>query len=942
MPEESHLTAASGARRADVAPDGDNRLFISYSRRDAAIVRALHDGLKERGIGVWVDWEDIPPSAEWWTAICRAIDSADAFAFVITPDSIASQVCGDELAHAVAAGKRLIPLLHRETTAGQQVPDPLARLNWIFARETDPLPPALDRFVDALTSDLELLRTHARLLVRAREWEAHERNASYLLRGADLDTALEWLSAVSVNGPMPTELHRDYLVNSQQAQREQSEQWRRLYEEALARDLASRSQLLVDQRGTALPLAALLAIEAARRSPSLQTDQALRKVLRLMPAVHKVTPIDAEHHTVARAAGRVATIQGSRLEVWALDRHERICAIDAGAELRTAGLSLTPFALSPDGGFVAAIVGDLDVRVWQVDDGSLRLEQRCDATVRGLAFSQEGDRLAVTLDRDASMILHVAGGQPPATLEHASVMQNVVWRPGGTEMMFWGDESAEVWDPVQVRRKSIMSLGSFGGPMTQFQYSPRGTYLAVLQPSIFTLNVFHVDERRLLFSENRHVDLAFHPEDKAFAIASPEWSVTVYDLPSTCRRFRMMHDNSAWQVGFNGDGTRLWSKSRDGTTRIWDVEREGAEVARYVDGPRSPGSVLFSRDGWSLHRVFGDRLETGETRGFVEWRRYTPESPVFDVDAAPDQRHLAAGTRSGSWFVADYSDVSSVKILDRQEGRNAMGEQVSRARFLTPRHLLVRRGSAGPRVRNLGSASFEAGIPETRDTAVAVSRTGRLCRLAGNQLSVWDAQSGSTETRTVPDGVRALAVSGDGAIVALLGPKDVRLEALTKKRASKRRIPLDGEMSIALDGSGTRLALWRADDAGSVVRIVEISTGRTLSRWELPTRLNDLRFDTAGEHVVLAVKDGSVQVWRSDAGLPLASFLHPAEASCASFTMDPGLIVSGGWDGTVRLWLWHPGQLIGAACARLDRDLTEAEWAQYLPGQPYRATRSAS
>ena len=105
MPEESHLTAASGARRADVAPDGDNRLFISYSRRDAAIVRALHDGLKERGIGVWVDWEDIPPSAEWWTAICRAIDSADAFAFVITPDSIASQVCGDELAHAVAAGK---------------------------------------------------------------------------------------------------------------------------------------------------------------------------------------------------------------------------------------------------------------------------------------------------------------------------------------------------------------------------------------------------------------------------------------------------------------------------------------------------------------------------------------------------------------------------------------------------------------------------------------------------------------------------------------------------------------------------------------------------------------------------------------------------------------------------------------------------------------------
>ena len=925
-----------------VAGGGDNRLFISYSRRDAAIVRALYAGLKARGIGVWVDWEDIPPSAEWWEAIRAAIDSADAFAFVITPDSIASQVCGDELAHAVAAGKRLIPLLHRDAAAGQRVPESLVRLNWIFARENEPLPLALDRFIEALTTDLPLLRTHARLLVRAREWEANGRNASFLLRGADLETALGWLTAVSVNGPMPTELHRDYLVNSQQAQREQSEQWRRLYEEALARDLASRSQLLVDQRGTALPLAALLAIEAARRSPSLQTDQALRKVLRLMPAVQKVTPLGAEYHTAAQAAGRMVTVHGSRLEVWALDRHECIRSIDAGAALRTAGLSLMPFVLSADGALVAAIAGDLDVRVWQVDDGSLRLEHRCDTTVRGLAFSQEGDRLAVTLDRPASMMLHLAEGQPPATLEHGSVMQNVAWRPGATEMIFWGDENAEVWDPVGMRCKSIMSLGHAGGPMTQFHYSPRGTYLAALQTSIFQLNLFHVDERRLVFSEKRHVDLAFHPEEKAFAIASPEWDVTVYDLPSTCRRFRMMHDNSAARVGFNGDGTRLWSRSRDGTTRIWDVEREGAEVARYVDGSRSPHSILFSRDGWSLHRVFDDRLETGETRGFVEWRRYTPESPVFDVDAAPDERHLAAGTRNGSWFVVDYSDVSSVKILDRQEGANAMGGQVSRTRFLTPRHLLIRSGFGWPQVRNLASASFETGIPGTPDTAVAASRTGRLCRLAGNQLSIWDAESGSTETRTVPDGASAIAVSGDGTIVALLGPKDARLEALTKKRVRKRRIPLEGEGSIALDGSATRLALWRADEAGSVVRIVEISTGRTLSRWELPTRLNDLRFDTSGEHVVLAVKDGSVQVWRSDAGLPLASFLHPAEAACASFTMDPGLIVSGGWDGTVRLWLWHPGQLIGAACSRLDRDLTDAEWAQYLPGQPYRATRTLS
>jgi WD40 repeat protein len=939
MPEEQH-TGIPGARAVDVTVDGDNRLFISYSRRDAPIVRALYDGLSERGIGVWVDWEDIPPSAEWWTTIRRAIDGADAFAFVISPDSIASPVCGDELAHAIAAGKRLIPLLHRHASDGQQVPDSLARLNWIFARNDDSLPAALDRFVEALTTDLELLRTHARLLVRAREWEASGRDASSLLRGGDLDTALQWLSAVSVSGPMPTELHRDYLVSSQQAQREQSERWRRLYEEALARDLASRSQLLVDQRGTALPLAALLAVEAARRSPSLQTDLALRKVLRLMPLRHAVTPINGEHHTLAPAAERLATVNASRLDVWALDSRECIRTIDAGGELRTAGLSLMPFALSADGALVAAVVGDFEVRVWQIADGSVRLEHHCDTQVRGVSFSHEADRLMVTLDRPASLILHVGGGQAPIALEHESVMQNAAWRPGGAEIVLWGEESAEVWDPVQLRRTSTIPLGFGGGPTTYVCYSPRGEYLALLRRSTYEVNVFHVDTRTLVFRETRHVDLAFHPEDKAFAIASPEWSVAVYDLPSAQRRFRMKHDNSVWRVGFSRDGKRLWSKSTDGTTRVWELERDGAEVARYVDGPHSPAAVLFSRDGWRLHRVFGDRIETGDARGFVEWRRYEPDSPVFDVDADPGRPHVVLGTRNGAWFALDYSDLSRVKVLDGEQGRNAMGEQLTTTRFITPERVLLKRAFGGARVRNLSSANDESSLPDAQDSAMATSRNGRLCRLAGAQLTVWNAETDNTETRAVPDGTIALAVSGDGSMVALVGPKEVRLEPVTKKRGRKRRVPLEGERSIALDESGRRLALWRADDAGSAVRMVDVSTGRTLSRWELPARLHDLRFDATGDHVVLAVKDGTVQVWRSDAGLPLASFQHPAEAMCACFIKDAGLVVSGGWDGTARIWPWLPELLIRTACGRLDRDLTEAEWAQYLPGQAYRATRT--
>ena len=67
-------------------------VFISYSRRDGAFVRRLHDFLTARGKEAWVDWEDIPPTAEWEADIRAGIEGADAVLFVVSPDSLASDV----------------------------------------------------------------------------------------------------------------------------------------------------------------------------------------------------------------------------------------------------------------------------------------------------------------------------------------------------------------------------------------------------------------------------------------------------------------------------------------------------------------------------------------------------------------------------------------------------------------------------------------------------------------------------------------------------------------------------------------------------------------------------------------------------------------------------------------------------------------------------------
>ena len=91
-------------------------IFILYSRHDAEFVRRLHDGIASRGRATWVDWEGIPPTADWMREIHAAIDAAEAVVFVLSPDSIASSVCTQELGHAASQNKRLIPVVCREVT----------------------------------------------------------------------------------------------------------------------------------------------------------------------------------------------------------------------------------------------------------------------------------------------------------------------------------------------------------------------------------------------------------------------------------------------------------------------------------------------------------------------------------------------------------------------------------------------------------------------------------------------------------------------------------------------------------------------------------------------------------------------------------------------------------------------------------------------------------
>src|SRR5579864_2271232 len=107
------------------------RIFISYSRKDMAFADRLEAALKARGFAVLIDRREIYAFEDWWKRIEALIGSADTVVFVLSPDSVKSDVALKEIAYAASLNKRFAPVVCRRVEDAA-VPASLRRLNFIF------------------------------------------------------------------------------------------------------------------------------------------------------------------------------------------------------------------------------------------------------------------------------------------------------------------------------------------------------------------------------------------------------------------------------------------------------------------------------------------------------------------------------------------------------------------------------------------------------------------------------------------------------------------------------------------------------------------------------------------------------------------------------------------------------------------------------------------
>jgi formylglycine-generating enzyme required for sulfatase activity len=99
---------------------GDH-VFICYAREDEDFVLRLAANLKQRGVPVWLDQWNIPPSADWDLTIDDALYDCARFLIILSPAAVASPEVRGELRTALDESKPILPVLYQACRIPRQL-----------------------------------------------------------------------------------------------------------------------------------------------------------------------------------------------------------------------------------------------------------------------------------------------------------------------------------------------------------------------------------------------------------------------------------------------------------------------------------------------------------------------------------------------------------------------------------------------------------------------------------------------------------------------------------------------------------------------------------------------------------------------------------------------------------------------------------------------------
>jgi WD40 repeat protein len=891
--------------------------FISYSHAaDGQLAPALQSTLqryakpwyRRRALRVFRDDTGLSANPHLWTSIVEALDGSRWFILLSSPDAARSEWVGREIAHWVEhkGADRILPVvtdgtwswddaagdLDRSSTAAHPAlfgvfDEEPRHVDLTWARSEVQVDPRDGRFLDAVAELAAPLRGVPKDELAGEEVRQHRRTIRTAWAAA---TTLAVLLVVALVAGVLALVQRD----------EARDQRARAEEQTVVATARSLSAQAIAQAPVRVDRSLLLGVEGVLRDRSPET------VAGLLTGLNGAARLVGFHPQFEEGVSALALTPDGH-SVAAADADGRVRLFDVGSWRTSADVQLDELGplrglQAVDGGI--AVLGTRGARVLSLPD--LAIGDAVAPAGAGpedlaiVAVAPDGQRAAVAASPGAAVELRDL--ETGATTARAAVPCTSVtaleWAPAGDVVAATCEDLGLALIDASTGTLAGRT-GTTGGPALAF--SPDGRRVAVVGTEAVTV----VDRATLApvaqgIAVQRPRTARFSDDGGQLAVGG-EGRVLVWDLEADRRVDELVGVEegviglvdlpeggllvgtpstvSEWRLG---QVPPLASAVGDGS----DVLAVDAEGTRYGPAPDGPGLRVTAGDDAVTDvdlpgTVCAVNPAPDGSAVVVSWVSPGSGAAVTEVRRLPDgevigspsdQLGLTTCTAGGTSFSADGVHVAAVAPDARTAVWDvAIGEVVAEGRT-------------------------EAGA-----TSVGWSGNGRLLVTGGGtgRLRGWDPGS-LEETVAIPlaegssiSGVTPVA--GEDRVVATVASGEVAV------------VDLGGEHAVGkpFRWGGTALRGGTLSPDGRI--LAALGVNGNLRLWDVPS------------HTVL--------------GPGLRAFPRGDSARLV-FTGDDELVT---WDGVGAALRWRVdvGAWAETACILAGRQVTEDEWDQYLPGEPY-------
>ena len=836
-----------------------SHIFISYSRKDLDSAEKIVNALAKDNLETWIDWKNIPPGEQFTIEIEHGIEGSDVFLFLISPDSVKSDWCEKEIIIAINNGKRIIPILIRNTEIKEikelkELSIPISNINWIACRGgLDDFDTAIKKIQTAIHTDYKWLRYHTKLQVKSLDWE-RRKDDSRLLRGKEFQEAEQQLASIgSKKDPRPTDLQRQFVLESRKAEQSRRRTTTRIIIGVslalclfcvLAVTGGSVAYLQSNAKSTAQVQAATAQIQADE-----QGNIALSRKI-ASAALTETGEMDVKLILCAQAFQLSPTAEAKKCINELMDKVSHVVAIrrDHTNKINDLAVNISGSVLASASDDGSILIGD--TKTW----GVIKKLETNHEPVTSVMFSPDGKTLVSGDKKGTIFFWDVENYELKLSLELSSAEISSLAFRGDGEVLAVGTGDTWAYDNVgeiiliDTKTNQMINQISQGVSVTDIAYNPKNQDLAFSLQSSPKVNVLNVaGELSSLFQAydwNTILSLAFSPDGNTL--------VTGSEIPGSASAggYIVVWDTESKEAYWNLEDYSVPNPFLINGDNVKNVEITGNN--QYIINTAGSGIVIHENTK-DLQKIKNFTSLSIETTALTE-----------SLVILPDNNTVVVGMSDGKlvvWSIIPSKERFKELLSAEQQSVQSFISQVS----------------FSPDTENLVAFGEVSGITYW-DINSNTQITTNVVETPKDSDGTWDTSDGT--------------LSPDGKLYAFSPYYNSEIVILNIETKEKYSIPSIQNPHLTF-ANGTMLLAYKDNDV-QVCNLIERQCKTVIDNMG---DVKESQLSSGGSLLALGISDGSVILWDVKQSKSLASFSGSWAASDLIFSPNENLLVWG--DGNV-------------------------------------------